>query len=163
MSTLFLGLYNSFYGSLLLNYDILIYKTMDTSRESPAARSEAMISSQNDEGDIMFVHVSKPGVRSPRTQTRVRQHIMRDIGLSRRRKKRQVTVSLKIPTGSLDDDVDRPLESISQPPRHSDAYIPYPQPFIPPTGLYPVQVDARDRQLMHFSTLLLSLPRQVIL
>ncbi|KAB5547258.1 hypothetical protein GE09DRAFT_206157 [Coniochaeta sp. 2T2.1] len=83
--------------------------------------------------DVVFINVSHPSqLRQRDTMQAVRRRVMRDIGKSRRRRPRAITVAIDIPASDClpeDMEISRTLQ---------------------PYGYFAVQPNARARQLFHF-------------
>lgn len=124
-------------------------------------------------GDLLFIHSSHPDeVRTQDVQTEIRRHVMRDIGRSRRRRPRQVVVTIDVPAGGI------PTEGVESSAPESDgpseqqttfnvseSYLSWlqawrsnaptpsrPRPWLRPLGQFPVEPNTRTLELVHFST-----------
>lgn len=110
-------------------------------------------------GDIAFIHLSHPDDSRRRSlQTTIRRHVMRDIGKSRRRKRRPVTIPLTLPANETRSDHhdhryvhvrnSSPFEIAA---RVSSVYAGHPDRSLGPLGSFVIEPDVRVRQLFHFS------------
>jgi hypothetical protein len=87
---------------------------------------------QEDGYDVTFVNIMQPGQLQQReTRRAIRRRVMRDIGKSRRKRSRPITVSIDIPPATFTH------------PGISKSLYDYSQ--------YAVEPDTRARQLLHFS------------
>ncbi|KAH8430860.1 uncharacterized protein LDX57_008524 [Aspergillus melleus] len=104
---------------------------------------------EGEEEDLVFVHISRPDdLKAKGTRRTIRRHAMREIGKSRRSRKRPQTWELSLKDGILDDD--RSSTSSSH-----DELAPYssrkPIVFDPyNASYYPIPLDDRIKQLIHF-------------
>lgn len=102
--------------------------------------------------DVTFINVSHPGqLRQRDTQKVIRQRVMRDIGKSRRKRSRPITVSIEMPPSKALDDIlhDNGIKEGSGVGWSSSfAAI---SKSLQPYGYFAVVPNARARQLFHFS------------
>lgn len=110
----------------------------------------------NDDGNgFTFIHLSRPGDhRQNATRKAIRHHVMAREGRSRRKRPKTLTFSIEIPSPapfstndgaiSMIHPYDE-LQSGDQVPRS-----------LHPHAFFPVETDSRARQLIQFSTIMVS-------
>lgn len=105
---------------------------------------------QSGDQDLVFVTVSQPQhLRNHAIQKRIRNHVMSQVGRSRRKKPKFPTVELAL-LPSADETTTSMLGNEAQPVTDS-----YKNPIVPrplfPYGIYAVDPTPRARELIHFS------------
>lgn len=103
-----------------------------------------------DDENFVFVHISCPDdLKTRGTRRTVRRHAMRETGKSRRSRKRIQTWELSVKEQICEDDAvsigSSQGELLPFPARQPVAFDPY------NAAYYPIQLDDRTMQLIHFS------------
>lgn len=110
-----------------------------------------------EEYDVTFINVSHPGqMRQRETQKAIRRRVMRDIGKTRRKRSRPITVDIVIPPSGIPRDIPEDYlaseDGAARRAQSTDI-----AKSLHPFGYYAIEPDARARQLFHFSKLRLGL------
>lgn len=95
----------------------------------------------------MFVNVSHPGqLQNRETRKAIRQHVMRDIGKSRRKRIYPITISIEMPASVSSFDTQNNVVDGHWVPSSTTI-----TKTLQPYGYFAVEPNARARELFHFS------------
>lgn len=105
--------------------------------------------SQSREQDLVFITISQPDhLRHQDTQKKIRHHVMSQVGRSRKKKPKFLTVALEL-TANADDAATSIVDNESAANSQQKTIISRP---LFPYGIYAVDPTPRARELIHFST-----------
>lgn len=129
-----------------------------TIRQSVARRDQCA-SSPPTNGGFAFIHSSHPDdSRRRNSQTAIRRHVMRDIGKSRRRKRRPIIIPLAVSTADPRREHHDHMYVQAGNPSPVDfataiSSVPVERPdrSLGPLGDFVVEIDFRVRELLQFS------------